>query len=110
MTDLPPMWKDMTPEEKGALLLAHHEGKTIEYFVGGRWLFLSMPSWGENCRYRVKPEPVRETVTLYGRKQKVYGWLWNFRPDTPDTHILTYETKDGEPVNGTFDVRRIGDD
>ena len=30
--DTPTLWKDMTPEEKGALLLANHEGKSIEWY------------------------------------------------------------------------------
>jgi hypothetical protein len=32
----PKLWRDMTPEEKGALLLAAHEGKVIEY--DGAWM------------------------------------------------------------------------
>jgi hypothetical protein len=36
-SDTPKLWRDMTPEEKGALLLAHHEGKVI----GGVSLFVA---------------------------------------------------------------------
>ena len=65
MTDTPKLWRDMTPEEKGALLLAEHEGKVIEVFG-----FLCLDMWCEDdpffeddCAYRIKPEPKQETVT-----------------------------------------------
>jgi hypothetical protein len=62
MTQEPKLWKDMTPEEKGALLLAHHEGKDIESFGGTDW-YRAYPSWADDVAYRVKPEPKREKVT-----------------------------------------------
>lgn len=65
-------WEEMSPEEKGALLLAHHEGKTIEYSgdpsIG--WLdTLGVPTWGSYVYYRVQPEetakePEREVVAF----------------------------------------------
>jgi hypothetical protein len=56
----PKLWRDMTPEEKGALLLAEHEGKVIEcYFLSG-WVECN-PEWYEFNAYRVRPEPKRET-------------------------------------------------
>lgn len=33
MTNEYKLWRDMTPEEKGALLLAKHEGKRIQCFT-----------------------------------------------------------------------------
>lgn len=62
------LWKDMTPEEKGALLLAYHEGKVIEWCYGfcepstfrvdGSSAKGGMePCWDPKCYYRVKPEP-----------------------------------------------------
>jgi hypothetical protein len=56
------LWKDMTPEEKGALLLAHHEGKEIEFFAShNAWQGCEgSPSWISYYAYRVKPVPVRE--------------------------------------------------
>ncbi len=51
------LWRDMTPEEKAALLLAHHEGKVIEARLDdGRWLDLKFPHWIENRAYRIKTE------------------------------------------------------
>ena len=67
--DQPKTWGEMTPEEKGALLLAKHEGKTIQTkwanescWVDSNWVAFNC----DTLQYRVKPEPVREIVTLYG--------------------------------------------
>jgi hypothetical protein len=65
----PKLWKDMTREEKGALLLAHHEGKVIEYtsvpVTEEGWELATHPAWIPRHAYRVKPEPVRETVRYH---------------------------------------------
>jgi len=77
-------WRDMTPEEKGALLLAHHEGKVIEYFstvCEGVWESVICHEWCSGIAYRVRPEPIRETIT--------------FHPMAG--HAVTYETIDGKP-------------
>ena len=63
----PTLWRDMTPEEKGALLLAHHEGKEIEYHSFGVGWVTERPNWFEWCRYRIKPQPKVEVVEIYGR-------------------------------------------
>lgn len=64
--ETPKLWRDMTPEEKGALLLAAHEGKVIEYRSTGmsswhRWnsYMINDHGCGEfmaSASYRVKPE------------------------------------------------------
>jgi hypothetical protein len=62
--DTPKLWKDMTDEEKGALLLAHHDGKEIEFWAYCEWIGIN-PFWLDDFAYRVKPEePKRETVTF----------------------------------------------
>ena len=73
MTQEPKLWKDMTPDEKAALLLAHHEGKVVEWnstHAPGGWGGWEACSddclwdgeWGgHGFAYRVKPE--REKVT-----------------------------------------------
>lgn len=54
--DTPALWRDMTPEQKGALLLAHHEGRVIQSYIGqGDWV-KALPGWNDNVAYRVKPE------------------------------------------------------
>lgn len=57
---------EMTDEEQGALLLAHHRGEVIEWYCGWPGKYY----WDECCdgdmlwlgtqRYRVKKEPVVE--------------------------------------------------
>jgi hypothetical protein len=69
-SDTPKIWRDMTDEEKGALLLAHHEGKVIELyntFGLARWVDCAYLEdyWNEDIAYRVKPKQVRGVVKLY---------------------------------------------
>ena len=68
-SDTPTIWANMTPEEKGALLLAAFEGKSIEMFADGPWQVCT-PAWRDDRAYRIKPEPKRETVkrSLHGAK------------------------------------------
>lgn len=94
ITQEPELWKDMTPEKKGALLLAHHEGKAIEAWAyGDKWLVL-MPEWDEHNAYRIKPaEPVVETVELFGSKSYGY-WTFGGKEDD-DTHKITLTIRNG---------------
>lgn len=58
--ETPKLWRDMTPEEKGALLLAHHEGKSFEFTrssMGYKWIIVAgRPEWCDGNAYRIKPE------------------------------------------------------
>lgn len=67
----PKTFGEVTDEEKDALLLAHHEGKMIQRYLGSGWRDTPSPispSWAPDIAYRVKPEPVikfhEEVVTL----------------------------------------------
>ena len=62
--ETPKLWRDMTDAEKGALLLAHHEGKVIECWGGSNWIGKSHGGWGNCNAYRIRPEPKVETVKL----------------------------------------------
>lgn len=86
MTQEPKLWKDMTPEEKGALLLAHHEGKAIEAWASGdKWRVVE-PAWDEHNVYRIKPaEPVVETVLVY----------WDRDEEVLHTHKITLTIRGG---------------
>lgn len=89
----PKLWRDMTPEEKGALLLAHHEGKTIELFLSkDDWMECS-PYWSDDVAYRVKPGPVRETVTLRNFHEKAKGFVITFNviDGVPDCDSIKME-------------------
>jgi hypothetical protein len=50
----------LTRIERALLLLAHHEGKQIEYLAGGDgcWMEpIGRPSWTAHTVYRIAPEP-----------------------------------------------------
>lgn len=92
----PKTWGQMTDEEKGALLLAKHEGKVIEAYWDGKWVKASGPNYfrfSSVYSYRIKPEPVIETVVMYASdKMKGFGLC---RGDK-SVHKLTFKTFDGE--------------
>lgn len=88
--DAPKMWCDMTPEEKGALLLAKHEGKVIEVYseAGSKWAEDGRTKFYAWNAYRVKPEPKRESHNLF-----VYTRENDYLP----TPIGTIDYIDGKP-------------
>lgn len=76
-------WGEMTPDEKGALLLAHHEGKTIEisYYGMRSWSRVREPSFNAAHFYRVKPEePMIEQVEKHEDGSATY--TFNFDDET----------------------------
>lgn len=88
----PGTWGEMSPAEKGALLLAEYEGGnfTLQYRLDAddTWGEKHISDvFGDDVAYRIKPEPVVETVAI----------CW--RHDTPTTtrKIGTMQLKDGEP-------------
>ncbi len=100
----PKIWRDMTPEEKGALLLAAHEGKVIEFkWVGcSKWnKIIDKPNWFGDYAYRVKPDPKVETVNLTGADfGKGLSISWSMRQNGHigrETHRITFQTIDGKP-------------
>jgi hypothetical protein len=118
MDNKPKLWKDMTPEEKGALLLAHHEGKDIEWTgcaarQTGGWdpwevcdsRYLWDGEWcGHGFAYRVKPEPKREKVTaqvcLTTRGFSLHMRKEDYREKYGKAHLyatFTFDTIDGKP-------------
>ena len=95
--EAPKLWRDMTPEEKGALLLAHHDGKVIEWTgnFGSEFDMDSTrgtPVWSATHAYRIKPEPKVETVNLYSN-DCAYGRLI----EAMRGHRITFNLIDGEP-------------
>lgn len=94
------LWRDLTPAEKGALLLAHHENPgSVEFLNEDEWVTLEYLGWLDNFAYRIKPEPVVETVTVYGGNTKAMNRNWGFSGDHlgPETHRITFQTINGKP-------------
>ena len=87
-------WKNLTDEEKGKLLLAHHESKTIEQYITenelpGGWYARSFPNFDvESSIFRVKPEPKVEQIKLVWSKQ---GFIYDH------DFVITFNLVDGEP-------------
>ena len=92
--ETPKLWCDMTPEEKGALLLAHHEGKNLQFTrpsICNEWRDVAVhPEWCQGNAYRVKPEPKVETVDII-HAYDITGELYS------DTHRITFNLIDGKP-------------
>lgn len=94
-------WGEMTREEKGELLLAHHDSKVIQSsLTANTWHNISEPMWYNEQVYRVKPEPVVETVVMYGRNDRqgdAQDWTMGSAsvPWTLDTHKITFNVVDG---------------
>ncbi len=101
MTDTPTIWKDMTDAEKGALLLAKHEGRKIQvcnpmHAPSNRphmlsWSTTNMSVLRDNLAYRKAPEPKLETVLVL-RTYAVEGF----------TACVAINMLDGEPLWDTL--------
>lgn len=104
--DTPKLWRDMTPEEKGALLLAHHEGKVVQQHHGpfGFQDAVDLPLWQQDKIYRIRPEPKRETVTVYGAG---FDWEQAALPCSEDTHRITFDLIDGEPDVSSIKMEKL---
>lgn len=107
VSDTPKTWGDMTDAEKGALLLADLRGipiqckmEDVEWFggVSRKWC------WIDNCAYRIKPEPKRETVKLCGYIDRGY---FHIRPGVNDTHRITFDLIDGEPDTDSIRMEEL---
>jgi len=86
------IWGDMTPEAQGALLLAAHNGASIQDFDGVDWGVSVFTGWYYHVKYRVKPaDPVVVTHELFGK----HGFFWSLIAHKGDTHKMTYNTIDG---------------
>lgn len=98
----PKLWKDMTAEEKGALLLAAHEWKVIEAHCDKQGWVTIYPSWDSDLAYRIKPEPKVETVTRDIWMDRL-GWLYE---DITCHHPVrvTFKTVDGVIDVSTYKV------
>ena len=101
--DTPTLWKDMTPEEKGALLLANHEGKAIEWY---RSFCLKWepddnfdPTEHQHIAYRIAlHKPVVDVRSLY---------IYQKDSDYSLTEIGTIYLIDGVPDAGSIKMFEV---
>lgn len=106
------VWKDMTPEEKGALLLAHHEGKEIEYWYsdGSGWQTCfgnQEPGRTPQFAYRIKPEPKFELVEM-GVINNRNGWqAYTCLTKISPSHRITFNLIDGVPDCSSIKMEKL---
>ena len=99
----PKLWRDMTDAEKGAILLAKHEGKEIEGFSYVKGWVSDHGSFSQDRAYRIKTEP------------KVVKYHWTGTPDggfagtddLGDTHMITFNTINGKPDLSSVKMEKI---
>ncbi|MCI5040048.1 MAG: hypothetical protein MRY81_10225 [Donghicola eburneus] len=95
----PKTWGEMTDAEKGALLLAkHHYGKVIQrlFYTNtklGWWKDTRFENPRDGSVYRVKPEPKRETKSIWVTATGAASSL----PVTNAVAMITFDTIDGVP-------------
>ena len=63
----PRTWAELTDEEQGKLLLAHHRGEVIEFWVNHSdyWTVINEPAWHDWAPYRVQPQPKPITTDVF---------------------------------------------
>jgi hypothetical protein len=106
--DTPKLWRDMTPEEKGAFWVKVYRGDVVELSWDKIYWQVDKkfnPSMFPNVYYRIRPVPCetgpkRETVTLYGLKDSL-GWGFGVKI-YGDTHTLTLPLIGGDLIPGTY--------
>lgn len=108
-SDTPQLLGDMTDAEIGALVRAWHEGKVIEGYsrrIDGWVECMVFNLWHEDIAYRIKPEPVRETVTIYINEKGetvprdgTISWA--------ATRAITFDLIDGEPDPASIKMERV---
>ena len=91
----PALWTSMTDAEKGAILLAKYDGKEIEGFSYVRGWVSHKGSFSHARAYRIKPEPVRETVELVNFHESARGYC------------ITFTTTDGEPDLSSIKMEKM---
>jgi hypothetical protein len=73
-------WRDMTPEEKAAIWLGFYQGKQVQFCTPGfAWFddddFDPDHPAHVDTAWRIKPEPVRETVAIWSDGDGNQAWL-----------------------------------
>lgn len=100
----PTLWRDMTPEEKGALLLAKHEGKEIEVWSRTEWVVLHGCAGIEGYHaYRIKPKPVVDNVTTWFKAD--WGYCSKYKDGA--THNITFNTINGKPDTASIKMEEL---
>lgn len=100
------LWRDMTDVEKGALLLAAHEGRGLEYWRrgSGGWATCSSAGIYDNEAYRIRPEPKVKAVEF---RVQIYENGVVRMAGVSNTHRITFSTIDGEPDCASIKMEKL---
>lgn len=94
-------WGGMTPEEKGALLLAHHEGKTIQFMGTIGWVDDDRPFEYKSLEYRIKPEEPKIEEKVFDEvhiKADTFPWTFSIKGEKTIKGTTTVTYTDGKPT------------
>lgn len=101
--DTPKTWGEMTDAEKGALLLGVNRGQEIQYAYADDMIWRGNHNgftFNDGDHYRIKQQPVVETVTICGGPDDQLLPPWRYSMSGP--YAITFNTTNGEPATGTF--------
>lgn len=105
-SNMPKLWKDMTDVEKGALLLAEYEGKSLQIYINDNWTTFKSDRYAqfhESSAYR--PEPQRKTITrmmhCVGEQPFIAETMSN------PTHIITFDMLDDSPDCSSIRMEKL---
>jgi len=99
--DTPKLWRDMTDEAQSS------------YYSLAGWIAHNatprgIELWNEFVEHLgIKPEPLRETVTLEGNHTKSMGWIFGSRHPQNTTHRITFKLIDGEPDCDSIKMEKL---
>jgi hypothetical protein len=104
-TDTPKTWGEMTDAERKEISFYAMSGKCVQLLAEwpGQSAWLEWDGKTPLCelhqKIRIKPQPQRETVTLYtGKPSSDCNWGWTAdNSSCGRTHRITFTTTDGEP-------------
>ena len=111
--DKPKTWGEMTTGEQNVIAGHHARGGVVEYFNPGeaQWYGIGTPGWKPHYSYRVRIEPVRETVTLTAIIPGIPLIAFcNDGRNVKDTHRITFDSIDGKPDCNSIRMDTLGDD
>jgi hypothetical protein len=103
--DAPKTWGEMTDEERRDISFSAMSGKVIELDAYGKWVEWDgkTPLCETHLAIRVRPEPKRETVTMYGYVISSDKCVFSEVKGIPgDTHRITLPFLDGNIPAGTY--------
>ena len=109
-SDNPKTWGEMTDADRKDISFAAMSGKPIE-LDGGSFGWCAWDGRTPLCEthqpIRIKPEPKRETESLYVFYNSGFGVEGTSGTDWPATHRITFTTTDGEPDLDSITMERV---